>query len=80
MKKILEITTLLKSHNIGTRLKGIETSFQVVPLFFGSPAYTITWRPSSISRARFVTAETIDPKLCTYVPLVFILGISKKDT
>jgi hypothetical protein len=30
--------------------------------------YAITWRPS-ISRARFVTAGTIDPKLCTYVPL-----------
>jgi hypothetical protein len=25
-------TTLLKPHNIGTHLKGIETSFQVVPL------------------------------------------------
>jgi hypothetical protein len=26
--------TLLKPHNIGTHLKGIETSFQVVTLFF----------------------------------------------
>jgi hypothetical protein len=26
-------TTLLKPHNIGTHFKGIETSFQVVPLF-----------------------------------------------
>jgi hypothetical protein len=34
-------------------------------------AYAITWRPalSSVSRARFVTAGAIDPKLCTYVPL-----------
>jgi hypothetical protein len=32
--------------------------------------YTITWRPSSsVSRAHFVTAGAIDPKLCTYVPL-----------
>jgi hypothetical protein len=32
---------------------------------------TITRRPSlwSVSRARFVTAGAIDPKLCTYVPL-----------
>jgi hypothetical protein len=29
-------TTLLKPHNIGTHLKGIETSFQVVPLFLKS--------------------------------------------
>jgi hypothetical protein len=28
--------TLLKPHNIGTHLKGIETSFQVVALFFKS--------------------------------------------
>jgi hypothetical protein len=29
-------------------------------------AYAITWRPSSfVSRARFVTAGAIDPKLCT---------------
>jgi hypothetical protein len=43
-----------------------------LPLFLiGSPAYTITWHPSSssASRARFVTARAIDPKLCTYVPL-----------
>jgi hypothetical protein len=32
-KNIGNFTTLLKSHNIGTHLKGIETSFQVVPLF-----------------------------------------------
>jgi hypothetical protein len=28
--------TLLQPHNIGTHLKGIETSFQVVPLFLKS--------------------------------------------
>jgi hypothetical protein len=28
--------TLLKPHNIGTHLKGIERSFQVVPLFLKS--------------------------------------------
>jgi hypothetical protein len=33
-KNIGNFTTLLKPHNIGTHLKGIETSFQVVPLFF----------------------------------------------
>jgi hypothetical protein len=27
------LTTLLKPHNIGTHLKGTETSFQVVSLF-----------------------------------------------
>jgi hypothetical protein len=32
-------------------------------------ACTITWHPSSVSRARFVTAGALDPKLCTYVPL-----------
>jgi hypothetical protein len=38
---------------------------------FGSPAYAITWRPSSssVSTARFVTAGPTHPKLCTYVPL-----------
>jgi hypothetical protein len=34
MQKILVILRLLKPHNIDTHLKGIETSFQVVPLFF----------------------------------------------
>jgi hypothetical protein len=33
-KNIGNFMTLLKPHNIGTHLKGIETSFQVVPLFF----------------------------------------------
>jgi hypothetical protein len=32
-KNIGNFTTLLKPYNIGTHLKGIETSFQVVPLF-----------------------------------------------
>jgi hypothetical protein len=36
-KNIGNFTTLLKPHNnIGTHLKGIETSFQVVPLFLKS--------------------------------------------
>jgi hypothetical protein len=35
-KNLGNFTTLLKHHNIGTHLKGIETSFQVVPLFFKS--------------------------------------------
>jgi hypothetical protein len=35
-KNIGYFTTLLKPHNIGTHLKGIETSFQVVPLFLKS--------------------------------------------
>jgi hypothetical protein len=32
-KNIGNFTTLLKPHNIGTHLKGIVTSFQVIPLF-----------------------------------------------
>jgi hypothetical protein len=32
-KNIGNFTTLLKPRNIGTHLKRIETSFQVVPLF-----------------------------------------------
>jgi hypothetical protein len=32
-KKILVSLRLLKPYNIGTHLKGFETSFQVVPLF-----------------------------------------------
>jgi hypothetical protein len=35
-KNIGNLFTLLKSHNIGTHLKGIETTFQVVPLFLKS--------------------------------------------
>jgi hypothetical protein len=35
-KNNCNFTTLLKHHNIGTHLKGIETSFQVVPLFLKS--------------------------------------------
>jgi hypothetical protein len=36
-------TTLLKPHNIGTHLKGIETSFQVVPLFFKSFHFCVSY-------------------------------------
>jgi hypothetical protein len=39
-------------------------------------AYAIMWHPSSVSRARFVTAGAIDPKLCIYVPL----GKSNSET
>jgi hypothetical protein len=35
--------TLLKPHNIGTHLKGIETSFQVVPLFFKSFQFWVSY-------------------------------------
>jgi hypothetical protein len=35
-QNIGNFTTLLKPHNIGTHFKGIETSFQVVPLFLKS--------------------------------------------
>jgi hypothetical protein len=35
-KTIGNLTTLLKPHNIGPHLKGIETSFQVVPVFLKS--------------------------------------------
>jgi hypothetical protein len=35
--------TLLKPHNIGTHLKGIETSFQVVPLFFKSFYFWVSY-------------------------------------
>jgi hypothetical protein len=35
-KNIGNFSTLLEPHNIGTRLKGIETNFQVVPLFLKS--------------------------------------------
>jgi hypothetical protein len=40
-KYIGNFMALLKPQNISTHLKGIETSFQVVPLFFGS--YIIFW-------------------------------------
>jgi hypothetical protein len=35
--------TLLKPHNIDTHLKGIETSFQVVPLFFKSFHFWVSY-------------------------------------
>jgi hypothetical protein len=35
-KNIGNFMTILKPHNIGTHLKGIETSFQMVPLFLKS--------------------------------------------
>jgi hypothetical protein len=52
-KKICNFTTLLKPYNIGTHLKGIETSFQVVPLFFKSfhvwVSYITFWNYLEIS-------------------------------
>jgi hypothetical protein len=36
---------------------------------FGSPAGSLCNHAVSVSRARFVTAGAIDPKLCTYLPL-----------
>jgi hypothetical protein len=35
--------TLLKAHNIGTHLKGIETSFPVVPLFLKSIHFWVSY-------------------------------------
>jgi hypothetical protein len=32
-ENIGNFTTLLKPHNIGTHMEGIETSFQVVPFY-----------------------------------------------
>jgi hypothetical protein len=43
-KNIGNFTTLLKPHNIGTHLKGIETSFQVVPLFLKSFHFWVSHR------------------------------------
>jgi hypothetical protein len=42
-KNIGNFTTLLKPHNIGTHLKGIEISFQVVPLFFKSFHFRVSY-------------------------------------
>jgi hypothetical protein len=42
-KNIGNFTTLLKPHNIGTHLKGIETSFQVVPLFVKSFYFWVSY-------------------------------------
>jgi hypothetical protein len=42
-KNIGNFTTLLKPHNIGTHLKGIETSFQVVPLFLKSFHFWVSY-------------------------------------
>jgi hypothetical protein len=42
-KNIDNFTTLLKPHNIGTHLKGIETSFQVVTLFLKSCHFWVSY-------------------------------------
>jgi hypothetical protein len=42
MQKVLVILqSLLKPHNIGTHSKGIETSFQVVPLNFTENTFSL---------------------------------------
>jgi hypothetical protein len=42
-KNIGNFTTLLKPRNIGTHLKGIETSFQVVPLLLKSFHFWVSY-------------------------------------
>jgi hypothetical protein len=42
-KYIGNFATLLKPHNIGTHLNGIETSFQVVPLFLKSIKFWVSY-------------------------------------
>jgi hypothetical protein len=39
----LLVIRLLKRHNIGTHLEGIETSFQVVPLFLKSVHFWVNY-------------------------------------
>jgi hypothetical protein len=45
--------TLLKPHNIGTHLKGIETSFQVVPLFLKSFHFWVSYHFLKFSQNTF---------------------------
>jgi hypothetical protein len=42
-QNIGNFTTLLKPHNIGTHLKGIETSFQMAPLFLKSLHFWVSY-------------------------------------
>jgi hypothetical protein len=52
-QNIGNFTTPVKPHNIGTHLKGIETSFQVVPLFLKSFHFWvsyITFRNSAMQK------------------------------
>jgi hypothetical protein len=42
-KNIGKFTTPLKPHNIGTHLEGIETGFQVVPLFWKSFHFWVSY-------------------------------------
>jgi hypothetical protein len=42
-KNIGNITTPLKPHNVGTHLKGIETSFHVVPLFLKCFHFSVSY-------------------------------------
>jgi hypothetical protein len=55
-KNIGNFTTLLKPHNIGTHLKGIETSFQVVPLFLKSFHFWVS----------YITAEDVMVLPCDF--------------
>jgi hypothetical protein len=69
--------TVLRFYN--TRWKHLMMPYCFLAHLRG--AYTTMWHPSSISRARYVTAGAIDAKLCAYVPLqIFVIGISNKDT
>jgi hypothetical protein len=69
-KNIVNFTTLLKPHNIGTHLKGIDTSFQVVPLFLKSFhfwASYIGW----IKKKRVKSSTAISQKLCIIIGRTF---------
>jgi hypothetical protein len=70
-------TTLLKPHNIGAHLKGIETSFQLVPLFLKSfhfwVSYITVWnfRKISVSKdtryfERLSRSDRTDSKMNTF--------------
>jgi hypothetical protein len=52
--------TLLKPHNIGTHLKGIETSFQVVTLFLKSSHFWV----SCITFGNFLKTPPVFRGLC----------------
>jgi hypothetical protein len=80
-KKILVIIlrlTLLKPHNIGTHLKGIETSFQVVALFLKSflfwMSYIIFWNFWNF--APYNTHLAPDLKIEWWLDFVFYLKVA----
>jgi hypothetical protein len=59
-KNIGNFTTLLKPHNIGTDLKGIETSFQIIPLFSKSFHFWVNY----ITFWNFVKIPSVLEELC----------------